>query len=142
MNRLERAGILRTETVGRTRLVHGNQGSPLYRPLAELVLKSFGPLQIVAEEFDQILKIDEIYVFGSWAARYLGEQGRNPGDVDVLVIGSPDRDAVYEAALRAERRLGVDVNPTIRSSDAWRGSRDGFIRQVKSSPLVRVDRDQ
>jgi predicted nucleotidyltransferase len=138
VTRLERAGILRTRRVGNTRLVEGNTASPLYRPLAELVLKSFGPAQVVAEEFAEIAEVGEIYIFGSWADRYQGAEGLTPADVDVLIIGSPDRDEVYQAALRAEHRLGREVNATIRSKTSWQAARDGFLKQVRSSPLVRV----
>lgn len=45
--------------------------------------------------------------FGSWAARHTGQGGVRPvGDIDVLVLGDPDRDALYEAASRVERQLG------------------------------------
>jgi predicted nucleotidyltransferase len=138
VSRFERAGILQTRRVGNTRLVRANTASPIYRPLAELVLKAFGPAQVVAEEFAKIRGTKEIYIFGSWAARYQGEEGPTPADVDVLVIGSPDRDDVYQAALRSESRLGREVNTTIRSKASWRSARDGFIRQVRSSPIVPV----
>jgi predicted nucleotidyltransferase len=135
VSRLERAGILRTTRVGRTRLVEADRDSPLHGPLKELVLRVFRPAH-VAEEFESVVGIDEMYVFGSWAARYLGEEGPDPGDIDLLLVGSPDRDEVYQAALRAERRLGREVNTTIRSRDAWESSADGFLRQLRSSPIV------
>lgn len=138
VSRLERAGILRTRRVGQTRLAAANTDSPVYAPLAELVLRAFGPRQVVAEEFVGIERVDEIFLFGSWAARYLGQEGPAPGDLDVLVIGRPSRDALYEAALRAERRLGRQVNVTVRSRAAWQSAEDGFVKQVRRSPLVSV----
>lgn len=92
----------------------------------------------LAEEFAEIAEVGEIYIFGSWADRYQGAEGLTPADVDVLIIGSPDRDEVYQAALRAEHRLGREVNATIRSKTSWQAARDGFLKQVRSSPLVRV----
>ena len=138
VHRLERAGILQTRRVGNTRLVSADTASPIYRPLAEVVLRAFGPLHVVTEEFTRIEGAQEVYLFGSWAARYLGEEGTAPADLDVLVIGSPSRDEVYEASMRAERRLGREVNATIRSKPSWERGRDGFIRQLRRSPLVRV----
>jgi predicted nucleotidyltransferase len=138
VSRLERAGILRTRRVGHTRLAAANPDSPIYAPLAELVLRAFGPLQVVAEEFAGIEGVDEILLFGSWAARYLGEEGLEPADLDVLVIGRPSRDALYEAALRAERRLGRQVNLTVRSKASWQSAGDGFVKEVRRSPLVSV----
>lgn len=138
VSRLERAGILETRHIGKTRLVVANTASPVYRPLAELVLQAFGPVELVAEELAKIEGVQDAYIFGSWAARYQEVEGPSPEDVDVLVVGDPDRDEVYESVLRMEHRLGREVNVTIRSKETWEEARDGFIRHVRSSPLVHV----
>ena len=141
VSRLERAGIVRSRRVGNTRLVSADTRAPVHRPLAEVVLRAFGPRQVVAEEFLGIEGVEDVYLFGSWAARYRGEEGPVPADLDVLVVGAPDRGEVYEAATRAERRLGREVNATIRSSESWKRGLDGFVRQVRSSALIRVAGD-
>ena len=137
-DRLEIAGILRSRKVGNTRLVSADSTSPVFEPLAELLLRSFGPAEVIRAEFTEIAGIDELHLFGSWAARYHGERGHSPADVDVLVIGRPDRDQVYDAALRAERRLHRPVNTTIRSKAAWAKSADGFLTQIRASPTVPI----
>lgn len=58
--------------------------------------------------------------------------------MDVLVLGSPDRDAVDDAAERAEQGIGLPVQATVRSRSQWASGREGFIRQVKARPLVVV----
>lgn len=63
---------------------------------------SFGPPYVIQEEFGSLGDVERIFIYGSWAARYAGEQGPVPHDVDVLLVGTPDRDAAYEAARRAE----------------------------------------
>lgn len=136
--RLEQAGIFVSRRVGRSRLVSANTRSPVYEPLARLVLMSFGPALVVGEELASVEGIAETYLFGSWAARYQGVPGHAPADLDVLVVGSPDRDAVHDAVLRAERRLGVPVNATVRSQTAWEDEVEGFIRTVKDGPLIAV----
>jgi predicted nucleotidyltransferase len=99
---------------------------------------SFGPPLVVQEEFGTLRDVEQIFIYGSWAARYAGEPGPAPHDVDVLIIGTPDRDAAYDAARRAEQRLGREVNVTIRDAARWRAASDGFIQQVRSSPLVEI----
>jgi hypothetical protein len=52
--------------------------------------------------------------------------------------GQPTRESVYYAADRAQQRLGMSVNPVIRSADAWRKADDPLVRQIQSSPFVAV----
>lgn len=54
-----------------------------------------------------------------------------------LSVG-PAGDDVYDAADRAQQRLGMPVNPVIRTADAWRLASDPLVRQIQSSPLVTV----
>jgi DNA-binding Lrp family transcriptional regulator len=130
VRRLERAGILASRSVGRSRLIRAGE-STLVGQLTELVVRAFGPVEIVGEEFaDLVAHVDvvEVAVFGSWAARYLGESGAEPVDIDVLVVvedGAVEREPIYAAADRAGVRLGRRVNPTVVTAARWdrRGKR-------------------
>jgi predicted nucleotidyltransferase len=97
-----------------------------------------GPHLVVKEEFESLDDVDAVAIYGSWAARYQGERGPPPNDLDVLVIGHPNRTEVYEAADRVERRLGLPVNPTVCSRRRWTSGTDAFIQHVRSSALVWV----
>jgi predicted nucleotidyltransferase len=92
----------------------------------------------VAEELSGVAGIESAFLFGSWAARYAGQPGRAPADIDLLVIGDPDRDELDEAAQRAGARLAREVNVTIRSPRWWREGEDGFHAEVTRRPLVPV----
>lgn len=135
VDRAEQAGVVSSRRLGSTRLVKAAD-SPLTGPLTELLLRSFGPRQVLAEELVGVEGIEAAYLFGSWAARYAGEAGRAPADLDVLVIGAPDRDDLDDAAQRAEGRLAREVNVTIRSAAWWREGTDGFHADVIRRPLV------
>jgi hypothetical protein len=138
LRRLESADLITVRMIGRSKLVRANAGSPYFEPLARLALMSFGPPYVIGQEFGALGNVERIFIYGSWAARYAGEQGPAPHDVDVLLIGQPDRDAVYEAVRRAEERLGREVNVTIRDAERWKNAADGFTRQLRSSPLVEI----
>jgi predicted nucleotidyltransferase len=135
--RSEQAGVIASRRLGNTRLV-SVADSPLTVPLTELLLRSFGPRQVLAEELAGVNGIEAVYLFGSWAARYAGEEGRAPADLDVLVIGHPDRDVLDDAAQRAGARLAREVNVTIRSPQWWRDGGDGFHAEITHRPLVPV----
>jgi len=138
VKRLTEAGLIRRREIGRSVIVRADTSNRLMKPLAELLLLSWGPLQIVAEEFSGLEGAEQVLIFGSWAARYHQRPGKPPHDLDVLVIGSPSRADVYDAADRTQQRLGMPVNPVIRSEEAWRLGSDPLVRQIQSSPLVNV----
>lgn len=138
IDRAEDAGIVTTEKIGPTRLVRANPGHPLYAAMRQLILATYGPPAIVAEEFASIEGADTVLLFGSWAARYLGEPGRGPNDIDVLVIGRADRDDVDDAAERAERRIGLPVQAIVRTRRQWDAQADSFIKELRSRPVVVV----
>lgn len=138
VDRAEAAGIVRSRKLGQVRLVRANEGHPLYEPLARIVIATYGPPAVIAEELTGVEGIDEALLFGSWAARYQGTPGRWPNDIDVLVVGNADRDELYDAAERAEARLGLPVQITARTPAQWADERDPFVAEVKSRPLVEL----
>jgi predicted nucleotidyltransferase len=136
VQRLTDAGILAARAAGRARIVRANPDSPLVAPLTELLILTFGPKVVVADEFAELDGVTKVLIFGSWAARYRGERGRPPHDVDVLVVGSPDRLAMYAAAQRAESRLGRQVNPVVCQPDQWDHPTEPFILEIQARPSV------
>lgn len=139
--RLAGGGVLATRKVGRARVVRANANSPAVAPLTQLTLVTFGPQAVVGDEFTK-LGAERVVVFGSWAARYHGEPGPFPADIDVLVVGDGiDRADVYAAAERAEARLGLAVNPILRPSAAWAEPEgDPLLAEIQARPYVDVTR--
>lgn len=140
--RLVEAGILRDHRVGRARQLSANTESPAYRPLRDLVMVAFGPRQVVLDEFARAVGLTALYIFGSWAARYQGEPGPEPGDIDVLVVGDVDRDDAYDAADRAARRLGREVNLTVVSTARWAAAEQPFLAELRRRPMVALIEEQ
>ena len=138
-NRLERAGLVRSERVGRSRVLHPNENSPYYPELSGLLLKAFGPATILGPALARVDGIEHAYLFGSWAARYQGEPGPPPADIDLLLIGTPEWGAVARVARELTSLLGREVNPTILSPDQWRDDEDGFVRQVTREPRIELE---
>lgn len=139
VTRLADGGVLATRKVGRSRVVRVNTASPSVAPLTQLTLVTFGPQTVIADEFAD-LGADRVVVFGSWAARYHGEPGAMPADIDVLVVGDGvARAAVYAAAERAEVRLGMPVNPVLRTTASWIDpTGDALVIELQSRPFVDV----
>ena len=65
--------------------------------------------------------------------------GRPVADIDVLVLGTPDRDKLYAALSPAEQRLGRPVQVTLRPPGWLTAGRGTFHATVTKSPLVEID---
>jgi len=78
------------------------------------------------------------YIFGSWAARYPGEQGVDSGDVDLLLVGQFERSKAFEIALQAAEQVGKEINVNHLSADEWKAEELGFVKTLKSRPVIRI----
>jgi hypothetical protein len=139
VERGERAGLLTWRKVGNTRLVRANIASPYYSGLAEVLTRAFGPPKVLTDLLADITGIAAAYIYGSWAANHAGQPSiRAVGDVDVLILGDPDRDELYAAVSTAEARLGRPVQATIRDPSWLESGNGAFHDTVASRPMVRL----
>lgn len=138
VERQARAGILTLRRTLSGRLVTRDTSSPLYEPLAHLLMLTFGPAAVVAEEFGRLPSVRETYLFGAWAAQYEHPSGEQPADVEALVIGDITPDAAFDAAQEATARLGLPVHPVVRTQAQWHNDNDPFLREIRAAHLTRL----
>ena len=136
VNRLEEAGLVVTDRIGRARVVRPDERSPFYPELSGLLFKAFGPATVLARRLRGLPGVEAAYIFGSWASRYHGEAGPAPGDIDLLVVGRPDRRALGRIAREASEELGLEVSPTVVTTESWSSDETGFVRTLKKAPLI------
>ena len=139
IERLVTAHVLRDRRQGRNRLISANPDHPAYAPLTQLALLTFGPHTVIAEAFGAIPGVEQVLIFGSWAARYTGQPGPPPNDIDVLVIGHPSRTDLYNAADDAQKRLQIPVNPQQATPEQWADPGDWLLlTEIQQRPYVPV----
>jgi hypothetical protein len=140
-DRLVTAGLAREARRGRARLLRAETSGPVSRPLTDLLAVTYGPLPVLADLLSEVEGVGQAYIYGSWAARYLGEPGPVPQDVDVLAVGTASDDDLYEAAREAEVRLGREVNISGVGLQYWEApdTADSFMRHIKERPLVKLE---
>lgn len=135
--RLLDAGILRERQVGRSRLMSANSDSPIADPLRQILLVTTGPGVLLTEALRPIERIVSALIYGSFAARMTGVPGPPPQDVDLMVVGYPDIDAVHDACDAVQDQIGRPVNPTILTPAEARKP-TAFLTEVAASPTVRL----
>lgn len=140
--RLLASGFVTERRSGRNRYIQANTDHALYRPVRQIIEHAYGPRTVLPRLLATVGGIDEAYVYGSWAARMHGEEGADPVDIDVLVIGRPDRADLYDAATAAQAELSREVNIRSMSHTRWEAADEPFVQTVKSRPLVRLDLGQ
>ena len=138
--RLAAAGLIHERRRGNLRLLQANVDSPLARPLTELLTLTYGPVPVLGDLLAEVSGVEAAYIYGSWAARYQGEPGPAPRDVDVLVVGDADEDDLFDAARTAEQRLGREVNVHRVTAELWNAPGDDpFLASVRARPLVPIE---
>lgn len=138
VSRLVDAGLLEETIAGRMRFIlkpHDND--LIVRPLTQLLAATFGPLPVLTELVAHIPGVQAAFLYGSWAARYQGEAGPVPNDVDVLLVGDVSSATLDEIAESAEAQLGRRVDIRRVTSARWaEPDGDPFVTTVQSRPLV------
>lgn len=139
-SRLVAAGFVSDSRRGNVRLLRAVTGTPVSRPLTDLLAVTYGPLPVLSDLLASVEGITHAFIYGSWAARYLGEPGPVPGDVDVLVVGTTDPDDLDEIARAAQDRLRrpVDIRRIRPAAWASADSADPFLASVRERPLVQL----
>ncbi len=139
-SRLVTAGFANDSRRGNVRLLRAVTGALVTRPLTDLLAVTFGPLPVLTDLLAGAGGVTAAFIYGSWAARYLGEPGPVPHDVDVLVVGTADRDELEEIARSARARLGRPVDIRRISPAAWASTDpdDAFLASVRQRPLVEL----
>jgi len=136
--RLTEAGFIESELQSGRRSVWAATTSPIFSELQSLLTKTIGPKVVIENHLEGIAGIDYAAIYGSWAARFQGQPGPQPNDIDVLIVGAPEVAKVRAAADGASKDIGLDVNASVLDSEEWFNAKTGFIRHVKNGPLIEL----
>ena len=135
--RLSEAGLVATRPEGNRTLVRARTAGAILADLRALLAKVYGPVAAIRDAFVD-LPVEQVRIFGSWAARWRGEPGPPPNDVDVLVVGDAAYEQVWDAAARLSSLVGLEVTPVLRTPAEWAEDDSPFAQQVRARPSVVV----
>jgi predicted nucleotidyltransferase len=113
---------------GNRRYYRANADHPLFPDLQQVVLKTSGLREVLAEALRGVKGIEAAFVFGSLAAG----AGKGASDVDLFVIGDAGLRALAPVLRRATDSLGREINPVTMTAAEFRQRRgkDAFVRDV------------
>jgi len=137
LKRLSRAGYLISERDGNKRYYEINTACDVYLELLGMILKreTVGP--IMRNWLSRLGKVEQAFIYGSYARGNVDSHS----DIDLMLVGEVDTDALTDVARELELRLGREVNYTVYSPLEFEQlRRDGntFLASVLSGPRIEL----
>lgn len=120
------ADLLLSRRDGNRRCFRANAAHPLFPDLRQLVLKTAGLHDVLAEALRGVAGVELAFVFGSLAAG----AGKAGSDVDLMVIGDAGLRTLASRLRAASERLGREINPVTMTSAE-------FARDRAKKPFLR-----
>jgi len=139
--KLENIGFLTSSRESNTRFFQVDKVFPLYPELKSIIYKTAGLADFLREALEEIGTIEVALIYGSVAKNV--EDMRS--DVDLLVIGDVDLDALHEAIDSAEKAIGREINPTAFSRKDWNArikKKQAFATDVLAGPKILLIGDE
>jgi predicted nucleotidyltransferase len=137
--RLERAGFIVSELIGRQKHYRANTAGPLFPEVRGIILKTIGlaePLRIALKPLASQIAV--AFVYGS-VAKALDHAG---SDIDLMVVSDTlTYGDLFGALEKASRDLGRKVNPTIYTRaelSKRRAEQAAFITRVLADTKIWV----
>lgn len=115
LGKLESIGFVTSTREANARYFQVNTAFPLYAELKSIIFKTVGLADFLREALGGIGEIEIALIYGSVAKNT--EDMRS--DVDLLVIGDVEMDALHEAVATAETSIGREINPTVYTRREW-----------------------
>ena len=111
LGRLADAGWIRLRPLGTVKIAEPITRSPIYIPVRQLVASTIGVLQLLRGTLEDDDRIVEVWIFGSWAARFHGEPGPFPNDIDLAVVGTISLPEAYRTigAIQEETNMTISI---------------------------------
>ena len=135
LERLKVIGLLTTEQRGNRLYYKARPEFLFYSELLRMIAKTTGLGRRLIEDNDRIGRMK----FATLALRFVKHQPANTNDIDLLIVGKIQLEALQNLVRDYEQRLGREINYTVMTEEefGFRQSRgDAFIRGILSQPNV------
>jgi len=135
LSKLERERIFISAPRGNQKYFSLNKRHPLYKELRAIIFKTIGVEGALREIVGNIDGISTAFIYGSFAE---GKEN-SASDIDILIIGSPDEDALMKKVDKVEKKLQREINYNIYPQKEFRERikrKDSFILNILKSPKI------
>src|SRR3989338_4794762 len=133
--RLALDGLFQEERKGKIKFYHLNMGHPLYKELKQIIFKTEGVegrLKALVNEFPEI---KTAFIYGSYAKG----QERAASDIDLMIVGIPERKRLTLRIRELEDELQREINFNIYPPAEFRKKsreKGSFLAQVSAGKKI------
>lgn len=99
LNRLEKAGLLSSETKGNRKYFKANTGHPLFDEIHNILLKHLGIDQITEKVIERLGAVEEVYLTGDFS------KGKDSEIIDLIIMGRPDKEYLVQLVDKVEQLI-------------------------------------
>jgi predicted nucleotidyltransferase len=132
---LEKAGVVRSEEIGRSKIYSSDEKCPFIDELAALLTKTAGFELQIKQAIADILGIETAFIYGSYA----NGKFHAKSDIDLFIIGEPDMKRLNSAIFSVQRRIGREINmATYSRKEFEKRKMHGFIKNVLSNKRIMI----
>lgn len=128
-------GFLFTTKEANIRYYWVNKNFTIYEELKSIIFKTVGLADHLRDAISKLGNVETAFIYGSVAKNLEDVKS----DIDVMVIGDPDMDALNEAVNAAEHDLGREVNYTVFTPEEWKervSKKNSFVMDVLNNKKI------
>lgn len=113
LNKLERAGMLRSFSKGNRKYFQANTSHPLFQEVHKIILKHVGIDQLVETVTNRLGDLEKVYLVGSFS------KGMDSNIIDIVVVGDIDKSYLIKLIEKAEGLINRKIRYLIFSPNEF-----------------------
>ena len=137
LGRLEDAGLVLRTREGNQVYFEARPDQPMFGQIRDIVRQVAGAPIILRRHLTGLAGVERAVIFGSYAHGSI----KADSDVDILIIGIPDRNQLTDRLEMASLDISRPVNEVVMTQkefDARRASGDRLVESIDSQPTIAV----
>ena len=107
LNRLTKANLLLSKSIGRTVLYNANTEHTLFSDIQSIALKYVGIDRIAADMVSSLGEVQSAYIIGDYA------KGKDSGIIDLIIIGKIDQEILQRLIEKTEKLINRKIRHMI-----------------------------
>jgi len=111
LNRLENAGLLRSDSEGNKKIFRANTQHPLFQEIHNILIKHIGLDQVIENVIRRLGDVQFVYLVGDFS------KGRDSQVIDLILVGNFDKSYLTSLVEKAEKVVGRKIRYLLYSPE-------------------------